>query len=180
MRVYELRTQKDRYCNFALRDEHLNSIFNEFDGRSLAEDWVPLPIKAADEDDEVAELADYALLGTIPVFSERAVDALSGVLRQNGELLPLLYERRPYFAYNVTTVIDALDQQRSSVKSFADGQIMWIDRYAFTVAPLATATIFKIPELPRAYVFVTDKFVDLARPAGLQGIEFKHIWTDIS
>jgi hypothetical protein len=176
--VYELLTQGDGYCNFALRDQRSNSIYHEFDGRSLAASWTPLSIEPADEADGDTDLADYALLGTVPIFSEQAVSVLSHVLTRNGELLPLLYDRRTYFAYNVTTIVDALDHERSALRRFKTGNIMQVERYAFRASAIGNAIVFRIPELLRAYVFVTDAFVRIAKSQPLSGFEFKLLWSD--
>jgi hypothetical protein len=175
--VYELRTRSDRYANFAFWDQRDNARFQDFDGRSLARAWQPPAIKAADERDDSATLGDYALLGTIPVFSQRAVDFLGDMLRSNGELLPLLYGRAEYFAYNVTRLVPALDQSAAQLNRFADGNIMWVERYAFHKHIVGKLTIFKIPELARAYVFVTEPFVQRANAAHLTGISFKEVWS---
>src|SRR5688572_30597689 len=111
--VYRLQPDNDRFHNFALVDESATAIYYRFDGTPFGGEWTPLQLTAVDEDDELALLGDHALLGTIPVFSERAALVLSDVLKANGELLPLEYSRQPYFAYNVTTVVDALDEDRS-------------------------------------------------------------------
>ena len=83
------------------------------DGRSLAPEWTPVRMTAADEDDKSAELGDYALFGTIPVFNATAVDALLELPQPNAELLPLRYARREYMACNVSRFVDALDERRS-------------------------------------------------------------------
>lgn len=175
MTVYELRTRSDQFSNLAFWDERDNARFQEFDGRSMAEKWEPPAVKAADQKDEAATLGDYALLGTIPVFSARAVDALGDLLRPNGELLPLLYSRGDVYAYNVTTVVDALDPAASRVTRFADGAVMWIDQYVFKQELLDGIAIFKIPELPRGYVFLTESFAERVTTMALAGIECRRL-----
>ena len=133
-------------------------------------------MEAADEDDSSAELGDYALLGTVPVFSATAVDALLDLLEKNGELLPVRYSRKEYMAYNVTRVIDALDERQSTILRFTTGRIMSITKYAFDPELLINAPIFKIPQLPLAYVFVSDVFVNRVRDKGLTGFSFRPTW----
>src|SRR5262245_34678544 len=48
-----------------------------------------------------------------PVFSQRAVEGLREFLEPNGELLPVFTPMGTYYAYNVTTVVDALDVQKT-------------------------------------------------------------------
>lgn len=178
MTVYRLDPDNEHFHNFALVEEGAAAIYRRFDGGPLRAEWKPLEIMAVDTDDELALLGDHALLGTIPVLSERAVDALADVLQANGELLPLIFRRKPYFALNVTTVTDALDESRSKVHRFSSGRVMAIDEFAFRPERVRALTIFKIPELPRGFVFVTDTFVDRVRTAGLQGFDFHEVWHD--
>ena len=84
MRVFQLKTDPRRYCNFALADPADATVYDAFDGTSIAAKWRTIRITAADEPDDTAELGDYALLGTIPVFSLRAVDALLDLLKEGG------------------------------------------------------------------------------------------------
>lgn len=175
MRVYLLDPDSDRFHNFAVVDDSASRIHHQFDGRPML-DWEPMRIMAADTDDELAVLGDHALLGTIPVFSQAAANALGDMLRKNGELLPLQYARRPYFAYNVTTVIDCLDRDQSVIKHFSTGRVMSVDKFVFVPELVSELEIFKIPQLPRGFVFVRDAFVDKARSSNLLGLQFTEVW----
>lgn len=176
MIVYRLEPEDDRFHNFALVEESAGTIFHLFDGTPRGSEWQPLEIMAVDTDDELASLGDHALLGTIPVFSERAVAALKDVLETHGELLPLIYSRQPYFAFNVTRIVDGLDEERSRVKRFSSGRIMSVDEFVFTAEHLGGHQIFRIPQLLRAFVFVTDAFVERVRNSNLQGFHFRTVW----
>ncbi|MFL5612996.1 MAG: imm11 family protein [Gemmatimonadaceae bacterium] len=177
MRIFELKTDPNRYCDFALSKPEADGWINTaFDGRPLANNWTPVQMQVADQDDSCAELADYALLGTVPVFSAAAVDVLLDLLRPNGELLPLRYPRKEYMAYNVTRVTDALDEQQSSVIRFTTGRVMSITKYVFNEEALINAPIFKITQLPLAYVFVSDVFVKRIQESSLTGFIFRPTW----
>lgn len=176
MAIYRLDPDNDRFHNFALADESDAAIYHRFNGTPLGDEWKSLEIMAVDTDDELAQLGDHALLGTIPVFSERAIASLADTLKANGEALPLVYSRQPYFAFNVTSVVDALDEGLSKLQRFSSGRVMSIDEFVFRPESVRGRSIFKIPQLPRAFVFVTDDFVDRVRAAGLQGFDFHEVW----
>lgn len=178
MTVSRLDPDNDKFHNFALVNETLAPIYHRFNGTPLGDEWTPLEIMAADTDDELAQLGDHALLGTIPVFSERAVVALGRILEANGEVLPLEYRRRRYFAYNVTTIVDALNEDLSKLQRFSSGRVMAVDKFTFDPKNIRECSIFKIPQLLRAFVFATDHFVDEVRAAGLTGFEFHEVWRD--
>jgi hypothetical protein len=178
MIVFELQTHRTRYCSFALVNSRDAAIYDAFNGESLVASWRPVTITAADEEDAEAELGDYALLGVVPVFSWRAVEAMGDLLRPNGELLPLRYHRGDYVAYNVTRIIDALDEEASSILRFRDGKVMAIQEYIFRPDRLVGATIFKIPQLPKAFVFVTGEFARRVEDSALTGFHFRKLWGD--
>jgi hypothetical protein len=176
MIVYELGQNPERFCSFAPDVEADHALLHQFDGRTLGATWRELSIHAADEPDESARLPDFALLGVVPLFSEQAVEALRDILESHGELLPVRHARRRYLAYNVTTILDALDEERSSIARFSDGNVMSIESYAFRADALRKASIFRIHQLPRAFVYVTEDFVDRARRAELLGFKFRRLW----
>lgn len=174
--VYELKQHPTRYCSFAPVAATHRSQYHDFAGVPISASWIEHDIRAADEPDELAQLPDFALLGVVPLFSDRAVKALSDLLASNGELLPVRHARQRYFAYNVTTVIDAIDLTRSQVEWFSDGGVMAISSYVFQPELLGAASIFKIPQLPRAFVYVTDEFTDRVRRTELIGFVFSELW----
>ena len=110
------------------------------------------------------------------VFSVRAVNALRGLLRENGEILPLCCSEGEYCMFNLTTSIDALDESNSEVERFkTDGSIMKINKYIFFADRLHGATIFKIQQ-SKAKVFVTNNFRKIVFDNGLQGFDFVNVW----
>jgi|WetSurMetagenome_2_1015567.scaffolds.fasta_scaffold214001_2 hypothetical protein len=120
---------------------------------------------------------DFPGLSThIPVFNYRAVEALSDLLQGNGTLFPITCAGENYFIYNVTRVIDALDETNSEIERFDSGRIMDVDRFAFFEERLRGATIFKIPHMVLMDVFVTEPFVDRVRISKLKGFEFRLVW----
>ncbi len=65
-------------------------------------------------------------------MSLRAAEVLQPILEGNGELLPLDCEEGDYFIFNVTRVVDALDESDSDLVKFPDGKrIMEVKRFVF-------------------------------------------------
>jgi hypothetical protein len=114
-------------------------------------------------------------LGVIPAFSQRAVDNLRDILEANGELLPFDSNLGTYYAYNVTTMVSALDRSRSEVSSFKDGWIIDVRRYELLADNLSGLLIFRLQEYPR-HSYVTDKFVRRVQEVKLKGFDFQRIW----
>jgi hypothetical protein len=178
MRVYLLKPDLVRYCTFALQGEVSSTFYWEFDGRSHAINWRTITMKAADEDDNEVELPDFALLGVLPVFSIRAVEVLLPFLRANGELLPVRHRRAEYMLYNVTRVSDALDEELSTLTYFeGTRKVMKIDRYVFKSSVVEGLEIFRIPQLLRGFVFVTEPIATLVASTGLTGFNLLPVWS---
>jgi len=113
----------------------------------------------------------------IPVFNRKAVKSLNHFLDQNGELLPATCQGEEYFLFNVTRVVDALDEANCDLERFDDGRIMIIRRYSFFPKKLEGITIFKVPQIVLMDVFVTEPFVQRVQSEGLKGFKFRHVWT---
>jgi len=123
---------------------------------------------------------DFGLVWTEPALNFRAIEALADLLRQDGQILPLLSENGDYCVYNVTTLLDALDQDRSVVDRFSTGRIMTVRRFAFRPEVIAGHRVFKIPQLRRAHTFITDEFLRRVESASLTGLAPKKLWYESS
>lgn len=179
MRVFKLEPDMERFTDLAMVHEPDIRVIFDFDGTSLAARWRPYAVSPITEEfPEQTEVGDFTSLGTIPVFSERAVAVLGELLSRNGELLPLECSAcdRRYYAYNVVTVIDALDRERTKAEWFDSARIMIVDRYAFQPGRLRTAEIFRIPQ-QSAPVFITDVFMKQLSHSGLDAFAPKLVWT---
>jgi hypothetical protein len=176
-RVWRLGAGADGFCGLALVRNVDVKALHEFRGLSLRQGWRPYAVEPIDDDPVLGQvLGDYARLGTVPTFSERAVVGLRAILEENGELLPLDVKRGSrYYAYNVTRVADVLDEHRSDLERFRSGKVMIINRHAFRLDQMHGLTIFKIPQMVASSVYVTDSFVDQVRDLGLRGFDFEEV-----
>lgn len=180
MKIYKLYADCNRYQSLVFTSaDDWNIILDHFDGKPLISSWTAPAVQVFREDKFTRNLppSDFPnLVPDVPVFSLRAVNVLQGLLHENGEILPLSCSEGEYYAFNVTTSINALDESKSEVKRFeSSGRIMRIIKYEFFADRLSGATIFKIPQT-RANVFVTDKFRTIVMDNGLIGFEFVNVW----
>jgi hypothetical protein len=145
--------------------------------------WVPLPVRR-----------DYEVKGNLTkplgdrvgidarvdpmVLSRRALDVLLPHIGTLGQVLPLAFEEAEYAFFNITNVVDALDESKSELKFFSDGGFHRVLRYAFKPEAVRDQLIFKIPQQPGGFAFVTDRFVEFVKSNGLTGFGFKLMWTD--
>jgi hypothetical protein len=144
-------------------------------GESKRDTWQPY--EARWERESGRPLPDFTMLMDIPVFTTEAYQALAPVLDGRGETLPLTVTDAPpdAVAFNVTRVVDALDEERSEIKRMSSGRVMRIGRPVFIPERVAGETIFKVTTYPRA-LYVTGAFLEAAEAAGVQGMRLSENW----
>lgn len=178
MNIYQLWAQSNDYQSFELVDRDWQ-FFQTFDGRSHASGWVPLRVKLLDDPEEPPlPASDYPCLSlTVPVLSRKAKDCLEDIIAPHGEFLPMLTTLGEYYVFNVTTLLDALDEQKSVIERFKSGRIMEIEAYQFRREKLTGAPIFKLPQDALDKPLVTDEFIRRVEECGLTGMGFTHVWS---
>lgn len=145
--------------------------------------WIPLPVER-----------DYSVKGNMTkplgdrvgidayvdpmVLSRRALEVLLPHIGDLGQVLPLAFEEAEYSFFNVTNVVDALDEPHTEISRFPSGRISKIERYAFRPEAVRDQWLFKIPQRRGGFLFVTDRFVDLVKSSGLTGFKFKPVWSE--
>jgi hypothetical protein len=79
--------------------------------------------------------------------------------------------------YNPTRVIDALDEEASSITHFASGRIIMIRKHVFLGDRVGENDIITIPKERVWPTFLSHHFVDRWKASGLKGLEFKKLWS---
>jgi len=180
MNVYILDADVNKYRGIHyVNEEDVVEFSHRFNGTSMKRKWtgrekfafVPARLPKGDTP---------GLRSHIPVFSSKAVTVLEDFLEPNGELLPIICDKEKYFLFNVTKVVDALDEPNCELQLFDDGGIMDIVRYSFLKKKLIGVNIFKLPQDLLGWVYATDAFVDRVQAAGLKGFKFRLVWSDES
>ncbi len=175
MDVYQLYDD----CTGDYRGLHMEfpdviDFIRHFDGSPLERTWTD--IRMVWDPKSRARKGDFNLLGVVPIFNGKAMDTLGDLLKGNGEILPTSCEGEPWFFFNVTRVIDALDESRSEISRYLGStRIREIDKYVFFEEKLTGIAIFKIPEFRN--IFVTDQFVERVKSTGLEGFWFPRRWS---
>jgi hypothetical protein len=167
-------------------NEDSKLLFDRFNGDPFPlEAWKSFPlVRDPVNKDEASsqELGDVACIdsyGSILNLSQRALDTLLPHITQFGEMLPVKFDEAPFAIFNVTNVVDALDEPASDVKYFkSSGRVMAIDDFVFKPEAVKDQWIFKIPQRPGSYSLVTDRFVKVVQDAGLRGFGFTKVWSN--
>ncbi len=180
--VFELKELSNEYEVLVLKDStKWQDLKDMFDGTPLKQRWKPIEVEVLRDDKRKDRLKGDcpSLSPGVAVFSERAVAALKDMLEASGELLPLLCDDGQYYLFNVTSVIDALDESSSDLLRFSEsGRVMRVKKYVFHSSVVSKASVFKIPQLVRSHIFVVRAFAERARERGLAGFDFRLLWQD--
>ena len=179
-RIYDpLRAKRHELCHPADHDD-FETIIVQVNGTPRQAKWEPLAMELIREDEKGRKYlrSDSPWLGTSDalIFRPTAILAMGQLLRAYGELLPLRCEGNELWMFN-PRLVDALDEEASTIKYFSDGDIMDIKRYVFRPEVVRGVHAFKIPQLPRACpTFVSQEFVDQWSTAQLKGLTFTKVW----
>ena len=176
MKVWKLKAVDEDYDNLRPINGYTADELQAYDGRSHQEGWIPKKVERL-EPEKNLKLGDALQCMTIPTFSLRAVEKLFELIKNEVEILPLLCDEGNFSMINVTTVLDAIDYEKAKFKRFkSSNRIMCFDKFAFKEDVIASYNIFKIVDMPRSYVFVTDNFVSAVKKNRLKGFSFDLVW----
>ena len=116
-------------------------------------------------------IPDFANGYVVDSCSDRARRVIEPLVQGQIEFLPLTTPVGPYWEMNVQR-LKCLDEEKSLVKRFKDGQIMRVIKYAFYWERLKGQHIFWIQEVGKHPTFVSDEFKRLVEENDLTGLEF--------
>lgn len=177
MRVYEPGVRPGFEWVLPVHDTDHEYLWS-LDGTPRRDTWRPVAVSRLTEADDGSPRAEADLPwlgGHVLVLRPSAVAALGPLLERHGELLPLACPDADLWLFNTVTVVDALDEDRSELVTFDDGTILAVEHYEFR--PEAVAPVFKVPQLLRGPLFVSDEFASALTTAGLTGLELTERWS---
>jgi hypothetical protein len=175
MKVYELGADSDHFESLLMTAGDLFEFARRFNGKPMKRPWTDVTIG---KDPRRLPKGDFpSLIPGVPVFSPRAVSALRDLLVGNGEILSVSIMGEECFLFNVTRVVDALDEPNSVLDRFDDGRVFYIEHHSFFPHKLQGLSVFKIPQMVGDSIFVTDVFVERVESAGLKGFWFPVVWS---
>lgn len=171
MKIYKLDFDVNNYKSIQVSSKVDADYYQLFDGNSIKDIWQPLSVSYYEEDSELKE--GDAPGFNIPVVNKRALDVLYPLIKGDIEILPLQLGNEQLYGINVLTVADVLDYDLSEYKTYRDGKrIMAVKKYVFKEEKIKN-DIFKIIDLPRGAIFVSDQFCKLVKDNNLEGFKFE-------
>lgn len=174
MKVFEFRQDMDHFSPWATDQRVPEQLSDRVPvGIPVGGDWVPLRgyvrmIPGLREGD-FPYWVD-------PVFSERARDGLHDLLDPFGEWLPLeTTGGASFFIFNVTTVIDCVDHEKSRFSRTSEGKGYAPRRVAFN-GQRVDANCFRVPEGLTPSFYMLDIVVARISELRLTGPAPLEIW----
>jgi hypothetical protein len=115
-------------------------------------------------------------LDTVIVIRDRALPSLQPILQRYGEIVPVPCEE-PVYLFNVTSIVDGLDEHRSTIARFDSGEVMAIERHVFKPDAIGNAAIFKLPGRASS-IYLRETVVHRVGELGRVGLAFDMVWSD--
>ena len=178
MAIYKLGSEEGYDFLQPVDPAHWRVFREQFAGQPIGEPWRPIKMRRITIDEGGVSLKPSDLpwvTGNTLVLGAKALTVLGELVRPHGQLLSLDCEGATCYVLNVTTVVDALDEERSRVLRFDSGQILGVTAYVLRADQLRDVPIFKLPQTLRQDVFVSDTFVDVANRHDLRGVCFHQL-----
>lgn len=159
----------DKYKNFLVKDEGLAAEkYKSLRCKGKPINWpAPLAVVGDEEDVGIPEGdIGFINIGSI-VLSETSYLLLKSIVEQYGQLLPLNYEGRSLWLWNVTHIIDALDADKSQFNSYGG-----VVNPIFSAKKIGSSMAFKIKEDNFTNIYCTESLVKLIKTNNFNGLEF--------
>jgi hypothetical protein len=175
--VYKLTT--DEGFEWLVPTEERDFDLLRFDGSSHKRKWQPVSMRRLKFSDKGKSLipCDFPASASDLILSSRARDKIGEYLEQYGELLPLACEDGEFWAYNVTTIVDALDSEATqAVRASVGGRILMIIRHIFKIDMLVDVGLFKLPQTRKGLIYSTADFAEKLRAFDLVGLKLVQVW----
>lgn len=143
-------------------------------------DW-HAPCIERDPDDEFnhEELQDFSVIqlgSAFPLVSERARRTIQTVCDIQEQWLPTWCTEKAYTVLNSRNVIDALDEEKSSLTRYNDSaKIKSVSAYAFRPEVIEHEWIFRTLSYP-SDLFYTDRFAELCDHKKWTGLWLEPVW----
>ena len=175
MKIYRLDFDVNNYKSIQLCEDVDSDFYQMFDGTSIKERWETPRVKFYEDDRELKKGDSPGF--NIPVLNKKALKSLFPLIKDDVEILTLQLNNEILFGINVLTVIDAIDYDMSEYRTFRDGKrIMAFKKYVFRDDMIKNNNIFKIIDLPRGDIFVSEEFCNSILDNNLEGFKLELVY----
>ena len=123
--------------------------------------------------------ADMPWLGSsFLVLRDQAIDTVGSVLKDHGELIPLLFSDGDLAIFNAPLLSNVLDRQNSDLEMFDSGQVLALRKPSFNEDALGKIQAFRLEEMPRGSLFLGQELVNAVWDTGMSsGTDFHLVYS---
>jgi hypothetical protein len=180
-RLFRLETDPDTHDDvvpvLGVRPGGWSPIFGRLsEGLRCADWWQPVPIRrkpATVRRNRGKPVDITGMMGHGLAFSDRAVEVLMPLIGDVIELLPLVHDGPGRFqVVNMLDIVDCLDEDRSTIDRYSDGDIASVKKYVFKPGSTDGHHLFKCKQFD-LHNLVSAEFKALVEEKGLVGAYFK-------
>jgi hypothetical protein len=171
-------TEGTEWCN-CCGPEQSKRLVTEINGEPRRNAWKPVAVKMIRKTmrHKFRQVdAPWRSAATM-IFRRSVLEKIGTILEANGELLPLECADAELWVYNPTNVLDALDKEATVGDRFDDGCFSTIDKYVFRSNVVENVDVFKLKNERASSTYVSDRFVEMWKAAGLTGLRFDKVWS---
>lgn len=184
MKIFRVGDESLKYRRIKPKDQ---SIFDgdslQFDCRERGNSWEQPHVVVPNRASRCGDFLEFERVPGCLVFRRSALDVLSDIFWNCGEILKLYNSEHELFLLNVTKCIDCLDKNNSVLHYTGAGILYRIEKYAFRLTEERFPLLFKIPQTKHSLVYKVEyenphenSFIERYESAGLKGLEFQLLW----
>lgn len=120
-----------------------------------------------DDDGKLLKPAGLPWLGShVLVLRDSAISVLGPLLAPFGKVIQLASNDADLAVFNANSLPGVLDEERSEIVRLGSGRILDIKRPILHDEVLSGVGAFKLPEMPRGDLYLTEDLVDAIRATG--------------
>ena len=177
MRIWKIDAVAERYDSLRPKNGYTYGEMMSFDGRSHKNDWTCRKVVPNINPKKNPKFGDRSECMGVLVFSQKAIEKLYDLIKDDVEILPLECDYGGFSLINVTTVLDAIDHENSEYE-YIEGtkKIMYFKKYVFFEDVVKGHDIFTITDKKGTCFFVSDRFVQTVERSKLKGFRFELAW----
>lgn len=157
-------------------DWHLREALT-FDGRAKRKDWNTIEVvdQLGTFRKRQAQIMTFAP-GPTCILTEKAVELLYETIVNDTELLPVTYKGQTLWLMYVTTVLDCVNFEKSTVVYTLNGKVSHFKRIVFDEHIINNHTLFLIKQTAIGPTYATAQFKDQVEALDANALKFKLVF----